>query len=223
MSTVSQPHATAPLERFLTHCHRRRFPRNAVIISAGDVSNDLYCLTAGSVTVLIEDDRGHEMVLAYLNPGDFFGEIGLFDEKRMRSAWVRARSDCEIAQIGYGRLMELARNEPEIMFALLGQLSLRIRDTSRKARDLALKDVSGRVARALIDLATQPDAQPAHDGVMVRVTRQELGRIVGCSREMVSRVLGGLEEQGIISSVGRALVVHDPAVVRSTAARARRG
>ena len=79
------------MERFLEHCHRRTYPAKTVIINAGDHSDELYYLVAGSVSVLIEDDDGHEIVLAYLNAGDFFGEIGMFDEKHERSAWVRAR------------------------------------------------------------------------------------------------------------------------------------
>ena len=94
----------AAIRRFLEHCHRRTYPPKTVIINAGDYSEELYYLVKGSVSVLIEDDNGHEIVLAYLNEGDFFGEIGMFDEKRERSAWVRARSPCEVASISYERL-----------------------------------------------------------------------------------------------------------------------
>ncbi|MCB1561055.1 MAG: cyclic nucleotide-binding domain-containing protein, partial [Xanthomonadales bacterium] len=64
------------LERFLEHCHRRTYPAKSLIINAGDYSSELFFLVKGSVSVLIEDDDGHEIVLAYLNKGDFFGEIG---------------------------------------------------------------------------------------------------------------------------------------------------
>ena len=80
------------VEEFLIHCHRRRYPAKSTIIYAGDKSDSLYYIVKGSVTVLIEDDEGHEMIVAYLNDGDFFGEMGLFDEKDSRSAWVRAKS-----------------------------------------------------------------------------------------------------------------------------------
>jgi len=86
------------IDRFLAHCHRRRYPAKSTIICAGDKPDVLYYITKGSVTVLIEDDEGREIVLAYLNAGDFFGEMGLFDEaQQSRSAWVRARSECELA------------------------------------------------------------------------------------------------------------------------------
>jgi len=194
--------------KFLELCHRKTFPAKAVIINAGDHSDKLYYLVKGSVSVVIEDDDGHEIILAYLNNGDFFGEIGMFDEKRERSAWVRARSKCEVAVLSYDRLRTLAVDMPEILFAILSQLALRLRNTSRKVGDLAFTDVSGRVARALLDLCEQPDAMTHPDGMQIRITRQELGRIAGCSREMVGRVLKNLEEQHLITASGKTIVVY---------------
>ncbi len=195
------------ITRFLEHCHRRTFPAKAVIINAGDYSDELYYLVKGSVSVLIEDDDGPEIVLAYLNEGDFFGEIGMFDVKRERSAWVRARNQCEVAQISYDRLRSLSAELPEVLYAMLAQMALRLRNTSRKVGDLAFMDVSGRVARALLDLCKQPDALTHPDGMQIRITRQELGRIAGCSREMVGRVLKNLEEETLISVSGKTIVV----------------
>lgn len=195
------------LQHFLEHCHRRTYPAKATIINAGDHSDELYFLVKGSVSVLIEDDDGHEIVLAYLNQGDFFGEIGMFDEKHRRSAWVRARTECEVAQISYDRLRSLSSEFTEVLFALLAQMAIRLRDTSRKVGDLAFTDVAGRVARALLDLCQQPDAMTHPDGMQIRITRQELGRIAGCSREMVGRVLKTLEEQHLISVAGKTIVV----------------
>lgn len=195
------------IQRFLEHCHRRIYPTKTVIINAGDYSEELYYLVKGSVSVLIEDDDGHEIVLAYLNQGDFFGEIGMFDEKHERSAWVRARSQCEVASIGYDRLRSLSNDLPEVLYAMLSQLALRLRNTSRKVGDLAFMDVAGRVARTLLDLCHQPDAMTHPDGMQIRITRQELGRIAGCSREMVGRVLKNLEEEHLISVAGKTIVV----------------
>ncbi len=201
-----EPHPA--IDRFLAQCHRKTFPAKSVIINAGDHSDKLFYLISGSVSVVIEDDSGHEIVLAYLNEGDFFGEIGMFDEKHERSAWVRARAKCEVAQLSYDRLRALAHESPDILFAILSQLALRLRNTSRKVGDLAFTDVSGRVARALLDLCEQPDAMTHPDGMQIRITRQELGRIAGCSREMVGRVLKNLEEQHLITASGKTIVVY---------------
>jgi CRP/FNR family cyclic AMP-dependent transcriptional regulator len=193
--------------RFLEHCHKKTFPAKSVIIKEGDQSHELFYIINGSVTVMIEDHKGREIVLAYLNAGDFFGELGLFDEEHKRTAFVRAKSKCEIAQINYQRLKTLTDLFPELLFAIATQMAVRLKKTSRKVSDLAFTDVKGRVARTLIDLCKEPDAMTHPDGMLVKITRQELGRIVGCSREMVGRVLKDLEEDHLISVAGKSIVV----------------
>ena len=195
------------LEHFFEHCHRRNYSDNDVIISAGDFSSELYFLVQGSVSVQYEDREGHEIILAYLHEGDFFGEIGMFDERQERSAWVRSRGNTEIARVSYDGLRELVKQSPNLVFEMLAQLAVRVRNTSRKVSDLAFTDVAGRVARVLLDLTSQPEAEPHPNGTRLTVSRQELSRLAGCSREMVSRVIRVLEERSIIAIQGRSLIV----------------
>lgn len=195
------------LDQFLEHCHRHNYPSKSVIIYAGDTPDVVYYIISGSVSVLIEDKDGREIVLAYLNKGDFFGEMGLFDKQPNRSAWVRARTVCEVAEISYSKFRQLSQQYPNILFAMATQMAERLRSTSRKVSDLAFIDVTGRVARTLLDLCKQPDAMTHPDGMQIRITRQEIGRIVGCSREMVGRVLKAMEEQGLIYVKGKTIVV----------------
>lgn len=194
------------VERLLESCHTKRHANQTRIIHAGDASTTLYYITSGSVSVMIEDETGHEMVLAYLNAGDFFGEMGLFQTGE-RSALVIARGECEVAEISYSKFRELASNDPEIIMLLAGQMAHRLRNTSRKVINLAFLDVAGRVARTLLDLAHQPDAMTHPDGMQIRITRQEIAKIVGCSREMAGRVLKELEDQGLITAKGKTIVV----------------
>ncbi len=195
------------VDRFLSHSHKRRYPAKTLIIYAGDVPDALYYIIEGSVAVLMNDDDGREIVLAYLNPGDFFGEMGLFDESCGRSAWIKSRTECTLAEISYNKFRQLSQSEPELLYALAGQMAHRLRRTSRKVGDLAFMDVTGRIARTLLDLSKEPDALTHPDGMQIKITRQELGRIVGCSREMAGRVLKELEEQNLISVAGKTIVV----------------
>ncbi|MFT5425314.1 MAG: CRP/FNR family cyclic AMP-dependent transcriptional regulator [Gammaproteobacteria bacterium] len=195
------------MELFLENCHQKEYAAKSIIIKEGDPSNDLYYIVDGSVSVIVEDVKGKEIVLAYLNPGDFFGEIGLFDDQHKRSAFVRAKTKCEIAKVSYERLKSLQSIFPEILFNIASQLAIRLRKTSRKVSDLAFTDVQGRVARTLLDLCKEPDAMTHPDGMQIKITRQELGRIVGCSREMVGRVLKSLEENHLITASGKTIVV----------------
>lgn len=196
------------IQKLLTACSIRRFSAKAAIIRQGEPSRDLFYVIQGSVTVLLEEGDGRELVLAYLNPGEFFGEFGLFEENASRSALVRARSVCEIAQISYEKLKSLQSLMPDLIFLIAGQLAGRLRRMNLKIGSLAFVDVSGRVARALLDLCREPDAMTHPDGMQIRVTRQELGRIVGCSREMVGRVLKNMEDQHLISVSGKTVVVY---------------
>ena len=196
------------IDRFLSHSHKRRYPAKTLIIYAGDKPDALYYILEGSVAVLMNDDDGREIVLAYLNPGDFFGEMGLFEENSGRSAWIKTRNECTLAEISYNKFRQLSQSEPELLYALAGQMANRLRRTSRKVGDLAFMDVTGRIARTLLDLSQEPDAITHPDGMQIKITRQEIGRIVGCSREMAGRVLKELEEQNLISAAGKTIVVY---------------
>ena len=195
------------LDFFLSHCHRRRYPSKSTIIFAGDKADVLYYIVKGTVSVLVEEQKDNkEMVIAYLYEGEFFGEMGLFEDG-VRSAWIKAKSDCEISEISYSKFRELTDKNPEFLLALTKQITNRLKETTKKATSLAFLDVTGRVARTLHDLCMQPDAMTHPDGMQIKITRQEIGRIVVCSREMVGRVLKELEAQGLISVSGKTMVV----------------
>jgi len=211
MATVVKPtEQTKHLDYFLSQCHRRRYPSKSTIIYAGDKSDSLFYIIKGSTTVIIEDDDGREMIMAYLNAGDFFGEMGVFDPEAVgsRSAWVKAKTECEVAEISYSKFREIAQEDPKILYFIGEQMATRLRQTTRKVGDLAFLDVTGRVARTLLDLCREPDAMTHPDGMQIKITRQEIGRIVGCSREMVGRVLKALEDQGLVQVKGKTMVVY---------------
>jgi len=195
------------VEEFLPHCHRRKYPAKSTIIYAGDECDTLFYITKGSVSVILEDDDGREMIIAYLNTGDFFGEMGIF-EQQDRSAWIRAKTECEVGEISYTNFHKISQKHPEFLHSIGCQIAKRLRNTTRKVGDLAFMDVTGRVARTLLDLAKEPDALTHPDGMQIKITRQEIGRIVGCSREMVGRVLKNLEGEGLVGVKGKTMVVY---------------
>jgi len=214
MTLKIQPPQPPPefLTRLLTYCHKRKYPAKTDIIHPGDPADILLFLLEGSVSTIIEDEDGHEIILAYLNKGEYIGEMGMFLPSPVRTALIRTRTECLIAEISYTKLRHLMETDLkefalEIITSLGKQVSLRLIRTSRKVSHLAFHDVTGRIARALLDLCKEPDAMTHPDGMQIRITRQELGRIVGCSREMVGRVLKNLEEQGLIHVKGKTIVV----------------
>jgi CRP/FNR family cyclic AMP-dependent transcriptional regulator len=196
------------VKEFISRAHKRSVPPKHTIVRAGEQPDSLYLILEGSVSVMLEDNEGREIVLAYLNGGDFFGEMCLFPEHATRTAIVNSRVATLVAQLNYDAFRSFVSQHPEIMFVIAEQLSVRLRDTSRRMADLAFLDVQGRTARALLEMAEAPEAKPGIKGTLVKVSRQELARIVGCSREMAGRVLKRLEENGILSMQGRNLLLH---------------
>src|SRR6202522_223644 len=197
------------INRFLSYCRIRTVPSKTVLIHAGDLPDVLYYIISGSVEVMIEDEEGNEMVLAYLNKGQFFGEMWLFYEQPKRRAWGRTSTACGLAQITYPRFRQIAAESPGLIFELATQLATRLDRTNRKLGDLAFVDVTGRVAHAIMDLCGEPDAMTHPEGMQIKVSRQELSRLVGCSREMAGRVLKVLEEQGLLRATGKTIVVFN--------------
>lgn len=207
---LGKPQTDPVLEWFLSHCHIHKYPSKSTLIHAGEKAETLYYIVKGSVAVLIKDDEGKEMILSYLNQGDFMGELGLFEEEgeeSVRSAWIRAKSPCEVAEISYKKFRQLIQVNPDILMRLSAQMAKRLQVTSQKVGNLAFLDVTGRIAQTLLNLAKQPDAMTHPDGMQIKITRQEIGQIVGCSRETVGRILKMLEEQNLISAHGKTIVV----------------
>ncbi len=205
----------AALSRFLAHCQHHRYRKKQIVIRPGEAATSLYYIIEGSVSVVSEGEDGGEIVLAYLNAGSFIGEMGLFFPPERRSVTVRARSVCEIAEITYDHLNQLFKNElrkehAHILHGIGLQLAQRLLHTTRKVNQLAFMDASGRVARILLELCEQPDAMSHPEGTQLHISRQEIGRIVGCSREIAGRVLKSMNEQGLISVSGMTIVVRHP-------------
>lgn len=201
---------------FLGFCHQKIYPKRASIIKIGDTGDKLLFIVEGSVAVCAEnedDNTGTELVLAYLNQNEFIGEIGIFKGAETRKVNVRAREACILAEISYERFQDLLQNEllayaPRILFVIGEQLSSRLLATSRKLCQLNFIDVQGRIARLLLDLCKSPEAITHPDGMQLHISRQEIGRIVGCSREVAGRILKDLEAKGTISSHGKTIVVY---------------
>ena len=203
------------IERFLSFCTHYKLPKKSIVVRSGETADTLYYIVSGTVTVMMEDEEseGHEIILTYLNAGDFIGEMGLFYRTKNRNAYVRTKTECKLAKIKYTKLQalfgsELKEEQAEILKAVGLQLSQRLITTSRKVSQLAFMDVAGRIARTLLDMCNEPEAMSHPDGTQIHISRQEIGRIVGCSREMAGRVLKNMAEQKMIAVHGMDIVVY---------------
>jgi len=175
---------------------KRRYRRGEIIVEHGRKSNALFILLTGRARVLTADSRGREVILAVLQPGDYVGEMSLIDNEP-HSATVRAEVQTDMLILGRAEFARCLPENSSLSYAILRGLVQRLRNADRQIESLALLDVYGRVARTLLDMAEQDG-----DTKIIRnkVSRQDLAKVVGASREMVSRVMKDLEERGFIKT-----------------------
>lgn len=202
----------ATIERFVANCHRRKYPARTEVFHPGDPAGTLYYIISGSVSIIAREDDERELVLGYIGPGEFVGEMGLFVETEQRGVALRTRTPCDLAEISYERLQGLLsaqlNDATRLLHSIGAQISQRLLDTSRKAGRLAFLDVSDRIYRTLFDLAKEPESMTHPLGTQLRVSRQELSRLVGCSREMAGRVLKKLQADGKLHARGKTVVLY---------------
>ncbi len=173
---------------------RKPYPRNSTVVAAGDPSDALYIVISGRLKVTISDKEGREAILAILNQGDFFGEMGLIDQAP-RSATVVTIESCELLTITRTDFMKCLQKNFDLAMNVIRGLVERLRQADNKIGSLALMDVCGRVARLLMEMAETVDGQKV---VTKKLPKQQIAKMIGASREMVSRVMKEMETSGHI-------------------------
>lgn len=176
---------------------KRRFKRGEPIVEQGKKSNALTIILTGRARVISSDARGREVILATMHPGDYVGEMSLIDDAP-HSASVLAEIQSDALTLGRQEFARCLPEDDSMAYAVLRGLVQRLRQADRKIESLALMDVYGRVARALLESAGQRGGEQAV--IRDKVSRQDLAKMVGASREMVSRVMKDLEERGFIET-----------------------
>ena len=177
---------------------KRRFKRGEALVEQGQKSNALFILLTGRARVVTSDSRGREVILATLDQGDYLGEMSIIDNEP-HSATVRAEVQTDVLMLGRTEFARCLTENASMSLVVMRGLVKRLRHADRKIESLALLDVYGRVAHALLDFAVA-DAQ-GQLLVKDKISRQDLAKMVGASREMVSRVMKDLEERGFIEAL----------------------
>ncbi|MCL4185809.1 MAG: cyclic nucleotide-binding domain-containing protein [Burkholderiaceae bacterium] len=182
------------LETLAAGSTRRNFPKGRTIVAEGEPSQTLYILLSGRAKVQRSDSEGKEVILAVLGSGDFFGEMSLIDEAP-RSASVITLESCDFMAINKDSFKSMLMQSNEMCMAVMKGMVRRLREADKKIETLALLDVYGRVARVLLDFSENVNGERI---VKNKLPRQEIAKMIGASREMVSRVMKGLEIDGYI-------------------------
>ena len=177
---------------------KRRYKRGEALVQQGRKSDALYILLTGRARVVATDARGREVILATLGPGDYLGEMSIIDNNT-HSATVTAEVQTDVLVLGRAEFTRCLAENASMALVLMRGLVKRLRHADRKIESLALLDVYGRVAHALLEVAV-PDAQ-GRLVIREKISRQDLAKMVGASREMVSRVMKDLEERTFIQTL----------------------
>ena len=180
----------------------RTFPKNAIIISVGDRADTMYIILSGRVKVYLSDEAGKEILLRVMGPGEYFGELVLDDGTR--SANVMTLEQCKFSVVTIDQFRDFIAKNPGAAVDLIKSYAGRIRELTRQIGDLALLDVYGRVARLLLDMATEENGKTM---VPEKLTQQDIASRVGCSREMISRIFKDLRAGGYIQMEGERMVI----------------
>ncbi|GAA3519010.1 Crp/Fnr family transcriptional regulator [Aeromicrobium panaciterrae] len=198
--------AAAALEASMSPTSLRR---GEILFNEGDDGDQLYVVTDGKVKLGRTSPDGRENLLAILGPGQMFGELSFFDPGP-RSATATAVTDVELKSLGHAALSPVLNAHPDVAHALLNQLAGRLRRTNEVVGDLVFSDVPGRVAKALLDLASR-FGRRADDGVHVNhdLTQEELAQLVGASRETVNKALADFASRGWLRLEPRSVVILD--------------
>lgn len=192
--SVFRPLADDKLESVGRVAMMRRVSRSSAVVHAGDRTDFVYFIITGTAKVLVSDEEGREVILSMLGPGDMFGEMSVLDENP-RSATVLAVTPVTLVAISKTDFRRLLAENFELSLQIMRSLVGRLREADRKIESLALMDVYGRVARLLVEMSEQGEDTRV---VNRKISKQDIAKMIGASREMVSRVMKDLQTRGLI-------------------------
>jgi len=187
---------------------RQKFPAKNMVFQEGEPGDVLMVILSGRVKVLLSGKHGQEFILAMLGPGNFFGEMALL-EAAPRSATVMTVEPCEFLLLEQKNLIGLLKTQPLIAVKILKHLSQRLRKTNEQIRSLVMFDIYGRVGRCLLNLAETKGGR-ANGQFLVpnRPSFQEMAKMVGCSRETLSRAMKALKDNGCLTVTRNTIYIN---------------
>jgi CRP/FNR family transcriptional regulator, cyclic AMP receptor protein len=189
----------------------KKYPKDMMILLAEEEGDTLFVIIIGKVKITSFGENGKEVIFSIMGPGDFFGDMSLFDGKP-RSASVVAIEDAELCLLRRENFNRLVGKYPGIALKLLKELTSRLRRADERIESLALLGVSGRIAGILLQLAEETGKSTGDGGILIksRPTHQELANMVGTTRETVTRILNDMEHKNYITMSGKSVTILSP-------------
>jgi CRP/FNR family cyclic AMP-dependent transcriptional regulator len=174
----------------------RDLDRGGLLFEQGDASSELFVVLEGKIAIATKSTDGRESLVAVLEPGGLFGELGLFDEEA-RSADARALTPVRVLALDYEHVRAVLREQPQLLWVVVRLLAQRLRATDEALSDAVFLDVPARTAKRLLELAGESDT------VALPMTQEDLAGLVGASRERVNKALAMFVRLEWIQATGR--------------------
>jgi len=198
----------AEVANFAQMAREKTYPKGSVILFEDDPGDSLFVVRDGRVKVVLVAEDGREVILGILGVGEHFGELSLIDDQP-RSAHVVAMEDSTLLVLRREDFRRRVEQSPQVAWALLVEMSRRLRRADDKIGSLVLLDVPGRIARVILDAAEEGGKEE----IEKPLTHQTIAHVIGASRETVSRAMREFVESGWITTERRRIKITDRAAL----------
>ncbi|NNN15496.1 MAG: Crp/Fnr family transcriptional regulator [Acidimicrobiaceae bacterium] len=189
----------------VTRSHKRStYLRGRDVFVEGDPSSELFVVATGRVAIVKSAIGGKDSLMALMEPGDLFGEMGLFDDQG-RSATARCLERTELLKVPYSALRLILHQRPGLLWGMLELLAKRLRNTDGALADAMFLDVPGRTAKRILEISG------GELDFILPLTQEELAGLVGASRERVNKAIAALCKAGVLEVIDRRYRILDPA------------
>lgn len=205
--TLSDVEGDRALFRFCQEGLMYELEPRTVLCKEGETADRLFLLIEGSVQVHTSVND-NDLCLTYLTGLNIFGEMGWLGQETRRSATIKSRTACRVVEMTYDQFEDFRIRYPDILKTLCSHMARRLKATSGHYVSMAFDDVTDRVIDTIYEMTRIPDAASHPDGVLIKVTRQEIGNMLGCSRETIGRVIKMLEDRKLLSTRGKSIVIR---------------
>jgi len=198
------------LHELETVSRARKFPRKSPVYLPADEADSVFVLTSGRVTLCHITPDGKQSILAFIEPGEMFGELALFDGTREREEYAEASQNSTVVMIPRFAIARLMESHAELTLAISKLVGMRRRRIERRLRNLLFLSNRDRLTHLLLELAEQYGRRTAAGiELTIKLSHQELASVIGSTRETVTVVLGEMQAEGLIKVGRRKIVIAD--------------
>lgn len=188
---------------------RKTYRTREVVLRKGDPAMQMYVIAKGRLKAITAGAEGRQAALSIMGPGEVFGEVALLDGEP-RSATIRALEPCELIILNRNEFYHFLERNPSAAIGLLQVLARRLRRLSERVEDSTFLEIPGRLAKALVRLA-QRYGRDVGDGTRIelKLSQQELGDLVGATRESVNKQLRAWQSEGLLEQEKGRVILKD--------------